>query len=178
MSIENGVPHFYGHEAESVRLCQLLLARLKFPTAVIKRVTHLVGQHMFSYTPDWTDAAVRRFIIRVGRENLSDIFTLRRADSYGMTGVLPDSRSLADLRGRIAEIFAKEEALSLKSLAVCGEDIMKILGLPPGPCIGSILNFLLEAVVEDPAMNTREKLLLMAENFYKTRLDTSKPQGR
>ncbi|MCL1818623.1 MAG: hypothetical protein FWG35_06805, partial [Spirochaetaceae bacterium] len=153
------------------RLCQILMLRLKFPAALIKRVSHLAAEHMFSYTPGWTDSAVRRFIIRVGRDNLEDLFTLRGADAYGMTGSFPDPRSLEELRGRIAKIFAEEEALGLKDLALDGGDIIKTLGLPTGPLIGKILNFLLEAVLEDPAMNTREQLLTIAKNFYKTRLE-------
>ncbi|MDR1933423.1 MAG: HD domain-containing protein [Spirochaetales bacterium] len=169
---EDGEPRFFGHEAESARLTQGILLRLKFPNALIRRVTHLIAQHMFSYDCRWTDAAVRRFIIRVGKENLEDLFTLRLADSYGRTGVPPDPRSLDGLRRRITGVLSRDEALTLKSLKLSGEDIKNTLSLPPGPSIGQILNFLFESVVEDPSLNDREKLLRIAENFYKTRLKT------
>jgi putative nucleotidyltransferase with HDIG domain len=169
---EDGEPRFYGHETESARLAGAIMLRLKFPAAMIKRVTHLIGLHMFSYTPDWTGAAVRRFIIRAGRENLEDLFALRMADSYGMTGLAPDPRGLDDLRARVAAVLEQEEALSLKDLKLSGEDIKTALGLAPGPRVGTILNFLLEAVVEDPALNEKQKLLSLAENFYRARLET------
>jgi tRNA nucleotidyltransferase/poly(A) polymerase len=168
---EDGLPRFYGHETESARLAGAIMLRLKLPTAVIKRVTHLIGRHMFSYTPDWTDAAVRRFIIRAGRENLEDLFTLRMADSYGMTGLPPDPHSLEGLRARVAAVLEQEDALSLKDLKLSGEDIKTALSLSPGPRVGTILNFLLESVVEDPALNERQKLLTLAENFYRARLE-------
>jgi tRNA nucleotidyltransferase/poly(A) polymerase len=168
---EDGLPRFFGHETESARLAENILLRLKFPTAVIKRVTHLVAQHMFAYDSSWTDSAVRRFIIRAGREYLEDLFTLRIADSYGMTGQTPDTRGVNELRGRVAGILEKEEAVSLKDLKLSGQDIKNALELPAGPKIGVILNFLFESVIEDPALNDRETLLKIAKNFYTTRLN-------
>jgi tRNA nucleotidyltransferase/poly(A) polymerase len=167
---EDGEPRFFGHEAQSASLAQSIMLRLKFPTALIKRVTHLIAQHMFAYDPDWSDAAVRRFIIRAGKENLEDLFTLRMADSYGMKDSPPDPRSLDGLRGRISAVLSQEEALSLKDLKLSGDDIQNALSLPPGPFIGRILKFLFESVVEDPALNDKEKLLRIAENFYTSRL--------
>jgi poly(A) polymerase/tRNA nucleotidyltransferase (CCA-adding enzyme) len=169
---EDGLPRFHGHEEESARLARNILIRLKFPSAAINRVPHLIAQHMFCYDPGWTDAAVRRFIIRVGKENLEDLFTLRIADTLGMGGPPPDTRALDELRRRITRVLEQEEALSLKDLKVSGEDIKKNLTLPPGPAVGKILAFLFESVVEDPALNEREKLLAIAGNFYKTRLNT------
>jgi putative nucleotidyltransferase with HDIG domain len=173
----DGEPRFYGHEKESARMTEVILLRLKFPSAVIKRVTHLVGLHMWSYDASWTDAAVRRFIMRAGRENLESLFLLRMADSFAMAGLAPDPRPLAQMRSRIEGILAREEALSLKDLKAGGEDIKKTLGLVPGPRVGIILDFLLEAVVEDPKLNEREKLLSMARNFYETRLDFPSGSG-
>jgi putative nucleotidyltransferase with HDIG domain len=170
---EDGLPRFHGHENESARLAGNILLRLKFPNAVIKRVCHLIAQHMFNYDSTWTDAAVRRFIIRVGRENLEDLFILRTADAQGMRNLPADTRGLEELRHRIASVLQREEALSLKSLKVSGDDIKKTLALPSGPAVGKILGFLFESILEDPALNEREKLLLIAKNFYTTRLQTS-----
>jgi poly(A) polymerase/tRNA nucleotidyltransferase (CCA-adding enzyme) len=167
---EDGLPRFYGHEEESARLARNILLRLKFPGNIIERVPHLIARHMFSYDPSWTDAAVRRFIIRVGKQHLEDLFTLRVADTLGMGGPPADTGGLGELRQRIARVLEQEEALSLKDLKVSGEDIKKNLALPPGPAVGRILAFLFDSVVEDPSLNDREKLLAIAGNFYKTRL--------
>jgi len=152
---------FYRHEKESAKLAKAILSRFRYPNAVIDSVCHLIEEHMFSYTESWTDAAVRRFIIRAGEENLSDLFALRRADIYGMAARKPKWDTLLPLHNRIEKVLALGRALSIKDLAVSGNDLMS-LGIPTGKTIGVILKELLEAVLEDPALNTREKLLEIA----------------
>lgn len=165
---EDGQPRFHGHEAESARIAGALMRRLKFPAAVEKRVVHLVREHMFNYEPGWTDAAVRRFIIRVGRENIEDILSLRLADQYGTTGKKADPRSLDEFRDRISRVL--DEALSLKDLRINGKDLARHAGIPAGPSMGRVLDFLLESVVEDPSLNEREVLLEIAGRFYNSRI--------
>jgi hypothetical protein len=158
---EDGGWTFYRHEKESAKLAKVILLRFRYPNAVIDRVCHLIGEHMFSYTENWTDAAVRRFVIRAGEENLSCLFALRRADIYGMAGREPKWDTLLPLHNRIEEVLARGRALSLKDLAISGSDLIS-LGIPSGKTIGVILRELLEAVLEDPALNTKEKLLEIA----------------
>jgi putative nucleotidyltransferase with HDIG domain len=155
---EDGGWTFYRHEKESARLARAILLRFRYPNFVIDRVCHLVEEHMFNYNESWTDAAVRRFVIRAGEENLSDLFALRRADIYGMAGREPNWDTLLPLHNRIEEVLARSRALSLKDLAISGSDLIS-LGIPPGKTIGIILNDLLESVLEDPDLNTKEKLM-------------------
>ncbi len=75
---------FYNHERLGAELTRQILTRLKFSNAMINNVCHLIAEHMFNYEPNWTVSAVRRFIIRVGQENLEDLYDLRIADIYGM----------------------------------------------------------------------------------------------
>ena len=123
---------------------------------------------MFYYTPDWTDAAVRRFLVKVGSENIPDLIDLRLADMYGKYNQpvrLHDSSacdSLIEFQERIKAIEAKNQALSLKDLAVNGKDLIAI-GIPAGKQLGAILNELFEAVLEDPAMNDKDKLIEIAK---------------
>ena len=72
---------------------------------------------------------------------------------------------LMELQKRIEKELAKKSALSLKSLAVNGHDLMQ-LGIPAGKELGRILNELFECVVEDPAMNERQSLLKTAQALY------------
>ena len=116
---------------------------------------------MFHYEETWTDAAVRRFIIRAGEENLPDLYALRRADSYGIAKKEPSPHLLFPLIKRVEKALAESSALSLKDLEISGNDLIAS-GIPPGKYMGIILKELLEAVVEDPALNTREKLLEIA----------------
>jgi hypothetical protein len=115
---------------------------------------------MFHYEETWTDAAVRRLIIRVGEENLEDMCALRRADAYATAG-MENPGLLAPLASRIDRVLAQGRALSLRDLAVSGADLIAA-GVKPGKHMGIILKELLEAVLEDPELNTREKLLEIA----------------
>ncbi|WP_294430184.1 HD domain-containing protein [uncultured Treponema sp.] len=161
--------HFHRHEFYSSKQTKELLTRLKFPNAVINQVTHLIEQHMFFFEEHWTDAAVRRFLVRVQKENVEDLFALRMADIYGMHRVKVDPmnegvQKIFNLRQRIEEVSSKENALSLKDLAVNGNDLIKI-GIPAGKKLGLILGELFQCVLDDPEMNTKEKLLTVAKNL-------------
>ena len=164
--IENGLKifNFYNHEIHSEKITRKIMIRLKFSNNQIDKVCHLIKNHMFHYTPDWTDAAVRRFLVRVGSENISDLIDLRLSDMYGKYNQpvrIHDSAACAlliELNDRIKTIEAKKQALSLKDLAVNGKDLIAA-GIPAGKQLGEILNALFEAVLEDPEMNQREKLL-------------------
>ncbi|MFP3043863.1 HD domain-containing protein [Treponema primitia] len=158
---ETGVWTFYGHEKVSAGLARNIALRFRYPNAVIDRLVHLIEEHMFHYEETWSDAAVRRLIIRVGQEYLEDIYALRRADAYATAGIDPEPGFLAPLVSRIDRILAQGRALSLKDLAISGGDLMDI-GVARGPHIGIILKELLEAALDDPELNTREKLLEIA----------------
>ncbi len=149
---------FHNHEAESERITASIMERLRFSLKTQKKVCHLVSQHMFHYESTWTDAAVRRFIVRVGLDHITDLFALRRADSTGINGTSADPLLLAEFQDRIDSLLEMEHAFKLKDLKVNGNDLLAA-GLTAGPQTGLILNELLEAVLEDPSLNTRERLL-------------------
>ena len=166
----DGVRTFYRHEKESSALTRNLMLRFKYPNAITDRVCHLIEEHMFHYDETWTDAAVRRFIIRAGEDNLRDLYDLRRADAYGMAKIKPPPAALLPLIERIETILAQSRALSLRDLAISGRELIK-LGIPPGKHMGIILNELLEAVLEDPGQNTKETLVAIARNIYQRYLN-------
>jgi len=170
---ESGVYTFYRHEEISAEMCREILERLRYPNAVTGSVCHLIKEHMFLYTDEWTDAAVRRFIARIGESNLEDIYRLRRSDAYAFTGKESNSVSVQLLADRVNDVLAAGRAFSLKDLAVTGNDLMET-GIKPGKTMGIILNELLETVLDDPAQNTREKLLEIAGKIYGER----KEEGR
>ena len=161
---------FYNHERIGAKLTQEIMTRLKFPNAVIDDVCHLIREHMFNYESNWTVPAVRRFIIRVGQEHLEDLFDLRLADMYGMHNQKIEYKYsaaialLVELKDRIAVELEKNNALSLKDLAINGNDLIAA-GFEKGKKLGIILNHLLDCVIEDPEMNTKEKLLEVAKNM-------------
>ena len=156
---------FYRHEAVSEKLTRTIMRRLKYSNSEIEKTAHLVAQHMFHYEPAWTDAAVRRFIVRVGKENISDLFALRYADVFGLTGSYGEPSFLAEFTARIDAILQADGAYSIKDLAVNGNDLIAA-GIPAGRILGLILHDLLETVLDDPAQNTREQLLRIAAALY------------
>jgi poly(A) polymerase/tRNA nucleotidyltransferase (CCA-adding enzyme) len=165
-----GEPRFLGHEKISVELVNVIMQRLKFPNATINEVMHLIRYHMFDYQEEWTDAAVRRFIARVGAEHMDKLFALRLADASGHCNKPVNSIQLLKLQERIETVKKQAGAFSLKDLCIDGNILMKQLSLPPGPLVGKILSFLLESVLEDPALNTRDKLLHLARHYYEERM--------
>lgn len=148
---------FYLHEKKSARIVDEVFRRLKCSNEEREKVMHLVENHMFSYTPDWTDSAVRRFIKRIGLDDINPLFQLRVCDITATTGNAPDPTMLFMFSDRINAELDKENALSLKDLKIDGKKLMEI-GIPKGPQIGKILNALLDEVIEDPTLNDEDKL--------------------
>lgn len=162
--------HFHGHETESAVMAEELLRRLRAPRRLIESVAHLVRHHMFGVTGDSTDAAIRRFVSRVGAESAAPLIALRRADICGKTGAPPSSPDLTRLEQRIDAIITERSALTTKDLAINGRDLMSELDISPGPHIGIILRELLETVLDDPTKNSRDVLLTIARRFAEDRL--------
>lgn len=150
---------FHGHEQLGSRLADALLARLRFAHASRERIVHLIREHMFDYQPAWSDAAVRRFVHRVGPEHIADLFDLRMADALGNGTRDPDPRRLKRMARRIDNVLAQATALSVHDLAVDGDTVMHALSLASGPQVGHVLERLLEEVLDEPSLNTRERLL-------------------
>ena len=169
---------FHHHDRESARMAREILERLRSPNALRDGVAHLVAHHMFNYDDQWSDAAVRRFVARVGRDRIDKLLSLRRADQLGRYGeqhrARPSAR-LTALARRVSAVTERREALTVRDLAVNGNDLLAHLELTPGPVVGILLRQLLEAVLEDPALNRRERLLTIAGNFYRSRLAPPAP---
>ena len=150
---------FYGHAELGATLADERLAALRFPNDFRERVVHLIREHMFDFQETWSDAAVRRFVRRVGVEHVADLFDLRMADALGNGTRGPDTQRLEAMAKRIEGVLRDASALSVHELAVDGDDVMSTLGLPPGPEVGNVLRALLEQVIESPALNARATLL-------------------
>lgn len=153
---------FIGHETVGADLARALLHRLRFPRTTQERLVLLVRQHMFDYKSTWSDAAVRRFIMRVGSHGIDELFALRAADNVG-SGIPADSNGLEELRRRVHDQLEAEVVLDRADLAVNGDDLIAELGLTPGPTLGRILDSLLDRVIADPALNDRPTLLMLAQ---------------
>ena len=169
---KNGLPTFYHHESYSTQISTEILKRLRFSGKDIKRVAHLISNHMFNYTEDWSDAAVRRFISKVGVDSINDLFRLRIADQFGMTNTSKNSEHLYKFADRISALLEKESAFSIRDLAVSGTDLQLEAGFEKGPFIGNVLQELLNTVLDDPSLNNKKALLKIASNLNKTYKNT------
>ena len=107
---------------------------------------------------------MRRFVRRVGADLLDDLFALRAADNAASGAREPATGGMAELRERVAHVLASD-ALEQGQLAIDGNDLVAELGVAPGPQIGELLRRLLEAVLDDPSQNTRERLLALARGW-------------
>lgn len=151
---------FYEHERVGADMCEGILSRLRFSNDERQRICALVRHHLICYDDTWTDAAVRRWLRRVGTERVDDLYEIARADTIGKG--LPAEQEferIAKLRERVAAVLSAGDALTVKALAINGNDLMRELGIKPGRHLGQILDQLLEHVIEFPTDNTREVLL-------------------
>lgn len=155
---------FVGHDAVGAELAAAWLDDLRAPKAFSARVANLVRHHMFAYGPDWSDAAVRRFIRRVGVGDVEALLDLRAADNVG-SGLAPDVDGLEELRARCRDQLAQRVALERGDLAVDGDDLMRALDIPAGPALGRLIDALLEQVVADPLLNERGRLIALAREL-------------
>ena len=151
---------FYHHETVGADMAMAILERLRFSNDERDRIVSLVRHHIVCYSDEWTDAAVRRFIRRVSRERIEDLYALSRADvrSKG-TDALAELSALEKLEARVTAILTARDAISVRDLAVDGNDVMRELGIQPGRKVGETLEALLERVIEDPRLNDRDTLL-------------------
>jgi len=149
---------FFKHEYVGAEMADAICRRWKLSNADRERVVALVAQHMFFYTPDWTDGTVRRFVRKVGAELVPALFALREGDIAGRGFDEDPDRELGELRRRIAAVAAEDAAMGVGDLAIDGRDVMRILGIPPSRRIGELLEQLLERVLDQPALNNPAEL--------------------
>lgn len=154
---ENGRDHFKGHAIASEQIAKTVMKRLKFDNDTIRKVTKLVAYHDYRMEP--TGANVRRAMHEIGVELFPYYLAVRLADtkaqsSYERRGKL---ENIIQIRELYRNTLRNKECVTLKDLAVTGTDLIN-LGIAPGKELGTLLNELLDMVIEDPAWNQKGKL--------------------
>ena len=110
----------------------------------------------------------KRFINRVGIENLDRLFKLQIAGINGSTN-RDDISNTLELKDEVERILTEKQPLSVRDLEVSGYDLLQ-LGIPQGKEIGEILHGLMEAVLDNPELNHKEKLMsLVKDQIRRTR---------
>lgn len=151
---------FYDHDRIGAEIAHPIATRLRFSNDERERIVSLVRHHLFHYD-QWSDAAVRRWIKRVGSDRIEDLYALNEADIRGKGPSFDPAHlsNLEALKAHVVKVLAEGAALSTRDLAIDGSVLMKELALKPGRIIGEILTTLLEEVISEPSANDREKLL-------------------
>ncbi len=146
---------FYNHEVIGAAIAKRIGKRLRLSNKQLDKLWRLVRWHQFTPNEKQTDAAIRRFIRRVGKENLQDIIDIRTGDRLG-SGVPKTSWRTELFKKRLIEV--QKQPFSVKDLKVNGRDVMKVLKIKPGPKVGQILQALFNEVEEDKDKNKKEYL--------------------
>ena len=163
----NGVGHFYGHPKVSREIAAQITRRLRFSGEDSARILLLVEQHDRPLGD--TDKLVRRRLSRIGEGRFRDLLAIKKGDAVGQGTHPEDIAWLYDMETRLNRILAADACLSLRQLAVNGND-MAALGLS-GPAVGEMLRALLDAVIDEQADNTRDALLAFARARMEERHD-------
>ena len=154
---EAGQGHFLGHAQVSAQLADQALRQLKAPTALREQVVLLIEKHMTKLPPD--KKVLRRWLGRLGEDAVGDLLTLQQADmgSKG-TGIPREAEQFPILEALIGEILEENACLTVKDLAVNGNDLLAS-GFAPGPELGRKLQWLLEQVQDERLPNEKQALL-------------------
>lgn len=161
---KNGEATFYNHEVVGAKVTEKIMKRFGFDPNLGKRVRFLVRNHMFHYTGEWTDRAVRRFMNRVSENQLKDLIELRLADRKGSGKRSQLPAAIIELMSRMKDVRARQEELKITDLKINGKDLMQ-LGIQPGKSMGDILKQLLTEVKEEKTENLKEDLLARAKEI-------------
>jgi len=165
-------PHFYRHEQVGAEMAVAMLHRMRFSNETVDTIEHLIRQHMYVQDPELSDAAIRRFIRRIGLEHLQRQFAVRHADIVG-SGLPKRDDTNERFEARVWEEVERKPAFSVADLAISGSDVVAAMvrhGLAPSEFrgdarVGAALHWLFEQVTERPERNEREVLLTLLDGY-------------
>jgi poly(A) polymerase len=147
----DGAVTFHHHEVVGARLTKQRLKTLKFPKDLTDDIARLVFLHLRFYgygRGEWTDSAVRRYVVDAG-PLLERLHKLVRSDctTRNKRKALNLSQTYDELESRIARLAEQEELAAIRP-DLDGTEIMAILGLEPGPLVGKAYKQLLDLRME------------------------------
>lgn len=165
---DNGEGHFYGHADLSEEIAIKILKRLKAPTSFIERVCFLVKNHDRPFPQN--DLKLKLRLAEIGEENARDLIDVKYADNFaqGTLRAQEERKNIEELEKRINGVFLSEKCMSIKDLAVDGNDVL-LYGFK-GKEVGEILHGLFIDVLTCNIKNERASLLKSIEKRAKNRL--------
>jgi tRNA nucleotidyltransferase (CCA-adding enzyme) len=154
---KRGIDHFYGHAKASVNISRDILNRLKYDNNTKRKIVTLVAYHDCKLLPD--KVSIKKLLNKLGNVELfRDLLKIKWADTLAKNPKYIKSRilELIDIERILEDILENKECFCIKDLAINGSDLIEI-GYK-GKEIGTILNRLLEMVIQDPELNDRNRL--------------------
>lgn len=160
----DNLDHFKGHPEEGAKMAVSILRRLKYDNATIRDVEALVRYH--DERPSLSYPKLRKFMIDVGPERISLLTRVKWIDLWAHSNYQMEEKTAytKEFEEKTKKILADKDCLSIKDLALKGQDLME-LGIKSGPLMGEALNRLLDYVIEYPHKNNKEELLKYAKGF-------------
>lgn len=161
---ENGIGHFYNHAELSSLKTKEILQRMKYDNDTINRVTTLIKYHDREISGK---KSIRKLLNIIGEESFRDLLLVKEADIKAQNSKYYQERhkKLIEIRNSLDEIISQKECFTTKDLKINGKDLIE-LGFSQDKTIGNTLNSLLDMVLENPNLNTRESLIELANNMF------------
>ncbi|WNI16656.1 CCA tRNA nucleotidyltransferase [Actinacidiphila sp. ITFR-21] len=163
---QDGRVSFHHHEMVGAKMTKARMTQLKYPNDLIKDVSRLVGLHLRFHgygSGEWTDSAVRRYVRDAGPQ-LDRLHKLTRSDCTTRNKRKADalSRTYDGLETRIGELQEREELDAIRP-DLDGNQIMRVLAVPPGPVVGRAYQYLLELRLENGPLGEEEAVAALRE---------------
>ncbi len=155
-TFRDGSGHFKGHPECGAAICEEALCRLRLPKKQIREVCLLVREHDFSIENEGRGAIY--LLQRLPKELIEPLLLLMEADARAKADPVSSLERVRALRQELADLRQKPLCLSLKDLAIGGDDLLEA-GIPAGPAVGKLLRALLERVIAGELENDRECLV-------------------
>jgi poly(A) polymerase len=177
--LPDGRVAFHLHEMVGAKMAARRLKALRFPNDVIRDVSRLVELHLRFHgygEGEWTDAAVRRYVRDAG-PLLSRLHVLTRADCTTRNPAKAQrlARAYSGLEERIAELSEQEELAQIRP-ELDGHEIMRILGLRPGPLVGRAYNYLLELRIAEGELGRERAIHALLRWAAEAGIDVPPPE--
>jgi len=155
----SGIHHYYKHEAASVDIAAASLAHWRFDNHTTDRVLTIIKHHGGDYNPKRTN--IKRLLNKLGEDNARAVLNFQLADTAGKSDKAKAEKlpPIIAAKAMLEEIIAVGEPVKISDLVISGRDVMSILNINPSPAIGEHLAYLIEQVIEDPAVNNYDDLV-------------------
>ncbi|MEO5633237.1 HD domain-containing protein [Gaiella sp.] len=144
------------HALLGAQIALVVLARLRYPTDVQRRVARIVAGHAFKLDGTIDELRARRFLAEHGEAIAIDVIAHKHADLNAKPVSAPEHEALTKLACLVEQ--ERSQPHRIGDLVVTGDDLLSI-GFVEGPPLGRTLALLLDAVITDPSRNDRQWLL-------------------